>query len=202
MHKIAIYGGTFNPIHNGHVHLARQFAQFLGVDKVLLIPTRVPPHKKVSDLASPQDRLEMCRLASADSIFEACDIEIRRKGPSYTSETLKELQLRYPHCEFYLITGEDMFLTIQNWFEARTIYSLVTLCAAPRSFQGLQTLLEYAKILEQNGAKTIVKDIEYLPISSTMVRDAVRKGESISELVPPAVADYIMGNNLYLECVK
>ena len=202
MRKIAIYGGTFNPIHNGHVHLAKQFAEFLNVDKVLLIPTHVPPHKQVGDLASAKDRLEMCRLASTDSLFEASDIEIKREGPSYTSDTLQELKKANPHAKFYLITGEDMFLTIQNWHESQIIYSLATLCAAPRSLKGLQPLINFAKILEQNGAETIVKNIDYLPISSTMVRDAVKKGESMAELVPAAVADYILGNNLYLECVK
>jgi len=202
MRKIAIYGGTFNPIHNGHVHLAKQFAQILGVEKVLLIPTRMPPHKRVRNLASSHDRLEMCRLASSDSILEASDIEIRRQGPSYTSDTLRELKTSNPDSELYLITGEDMFLTIQKWHEPQILYSLSTICAAPRSPQGLQPLLDYAGILQQNGAKTIVKNIEYLPISSTMVRDAVKRGESITKLVPSAVAEYILGNNLYLERVK
>jgi nicotinate-nucleotide adenylyltransferase len=200
--RVAVYGGTFNPIHNGHVHLAEQFARILGVDKVLLIPTREPPHKIPTDLASERDRLEMCRLATANKLFETSDIEIRRPAPSYTSDTLRELKAMYPHSELFLLTGEDMFLTIQNWHEPQTIYSLATLCAAPRSVEGLPRLLEHAELLKRGGAKTIVENIEYLPISSTMVRNAVKNGESIAGLVPPAVAEYILGNNLYLERAK
>jgi nicotinate-nucleotide adenylyltransferase len=200
--RIAVYGGTFNPIHNGHIHLAEQFARILAADKVLLIPAREPPHKIAVDLASARDRLEMCRLASADTLFEASDIEIKRSAPSYTSDTLLELKAAYPHSELFLITGEDMFLTIQNWHEPQTIYSLATLCAAPRSAEGLPRLLEHADFLKRSGAKTAVENIEYLPISSTMVRNAVKNGKSIAGLVPPAVAEYILGNNLYLERVK
>jgi nicotinate-nucleotide adenylyltransferase len=88
MRRIAIFGGTFNPIHNGHIHLAMQYARILGVEKVLLIPTKTPPHKIPVDLASSEDRLEMCRLASENRIFEVSDIEIKRLGPSYTADTL------------------------------------------------------------------------------------------------------------------
>ncbi len=199
MRKIAVYGGTFNPIHNGHIHLAKQFARLLGIDRVLLIPTRVPPHKQPPDLASAQDRLAMCRLASQDEIFEVSDLEIRREGPSYTAETLMKLKKENPSSEFYLITGEDMFVTIQSWYKPQIIYSLAILCAAPRSTQGLQSLQNHARRLERMGARTMIKDIDYLPISSTMVRRAVQNGESISGLVPPAVEDYIRKNNLYLE---
>ncbi len=200
--KIAIFGGTFNPVHNGHIHLAMRFANLLGVEKVLLIPTKTPPHKIAVDLVSSEDRLAMCRLVSKNSIFEVSDIEVRRAGPSYTADTLKQLKLIYPDSEFYFITGEDMFLTIQSWYEPKVIYSLATLCAAPRSRDGLENLKRHAAILERYGAKTVIGNIDYLPISSTMVRDAVKQGKSITELVPAAVADYIMENNLYLESVQ
>jgi nicotinate-nucleotide adenylyltransferase len=107
--------------------------------------------------------------------------------------------LVYPDSEFYFITGEDMFLTVQNWYQPEVIYSLATLCAAPRSSEGLENLKKHAAFLEWCGAKTIIANIDYLPISSTMVREAVKQGQSIAELVPAAVADYILGNNLYLE---
>lgn len=199
MQKIAIFGGTFNPVHNGHIHLAKQFAQMLNAEKVLLIPSHVPPHKQAKDLASAKDRLEMCRLAAEDTLFEVSDIEIKRQGLSYTSDTLRELKQTYPDSELYLITGEDMFLTLESWHEAQAIYKLATLCAAPRSETGLQRLVDYAETLQRDGAKTVVKNIKYLPISSTMVRNAVKNGTSITGLVPPVIADYIFENNLYLE---
>ncbi|MBW7573577.1 nicotinate (nicotinamide) nucleotide adenylyltransferase [Caproiciproducens faecalis] len=199
MQKIAVFGGTFNPIHNGHIHLAKQFAQRIGAQKVLLIPTYQPPHKRAPDLAPGQDRLEMCRLACEESNFEVSDMELRRGGSSYTADTLRELKKTNPDSELYLITGEDMFLTLKHWYEAQTIFRLAVLCAAPRSSDGLQPLLDYAKILEKEGARTFIRDIEYLPISSTMVRNAVRDGQNIADLVPPKVADYIAENKLYLE---
>lgn len=198
MQKIAIFGGTFNPIHNGHIHLAKQFALQLGVDKVILIPTCVPPHKQAPDLASAQDRLAMCVLAAAEDLFEVSDIEMKRSGPSYTADTLRELKLTYPDSEFYLITGEDMFLTLERWHKSQTIFDLAVLCAAPRSSDGLEKLREYAGMMQQHGAKTNIQNIEYLPISSTMVRDAVKRGENIAGLVPTLVADYIAENKLYL----
>ena len=198
MQKIAIFGGTFNPIHNGHIHLAKQFALQLGVDKVILIPTCVPPHKQAPDLASAKDRLAMCGLAATGGLFEVSDIEMKRSGPSYTADTLRELKLTYPDSEFYLITGEDMFLTLEKWYKSQTIFSLAVLCAAPRSSDGLEKLRKYAGMMQQHGAKTNIQNIEYLPISSTMVRDAVKRGESIAGLVPSLVADYIVENKLYL----
>lgn len=199
MQKIAVFGGTFNPIHNGHIHLVKQFAQRIGAEKVLLIPTYQPPHKRALNLASSKDRLQMCRLACEKSLFEVSSMELKRKGPSYTADTLLELKKIYPASELYLIMGEDMFLTLKKWYEAETIFRLAVLCAAPRSSDGLQPLLDCAADFERNGARTFIQNIEYLPISSTMVRDAVQNGKSIAGLVPPKVADYIAKNKLYLE---
>lgn len=199
MQKIAVFGGTFNPIHNGHIHLIKQFAQRIDAEKVLLIPTYQPPHKCVPDLAPSNDRFQMCRLACEESIFEVSSMELKRKGPSYTADTLRELKKIYPASELYLITGEDMFLTLKKWYEAETIFRLAVLCAAPRSSDGLQPLLDCAENFERSGARTFIQNIEYLPISSTMVRDAVQNGKSIAGLVPPKVADYIAKNKLYLE---
>lgn len=199
MQKIAIYGGTFNPIHNGHLHLARQFARLLGLDRILLVPARVPPHKEAPDLAAAEDRLAMCRLAAQDPVFFVSDAELRREGPSYTSDTLVQLKKENPDSELYLLMGEDMFLTVQDWHRPEILYSLSTLCAAPRSTDGLRRLSGHARALERSGAKTELCNIEYLPISSTMVRRAVKTGQSIAGLVPPEVETYILSRRLYLE---
>lgn len=199
MRKIAVYGGTFNPIHNGHIHVAKQFARLLGVEHVLLIPTMVPPHKEAPDLAPAEDRLAMCRLAEPQTLFQVSDLELRREGPSYTADTLKELKQLYPNSELYLLMGEDMFLTVQNWWHPEVLYALSTLCAAPRSASGTKNLMEHAKLLERSGARSYIADIEYLPVSSTMVRSAVKHGQRISELVPSPVERYIYEHHLYLE---
>ncbi|WP_411677754.1 nicotinate-nucleotide adenylyltransferase [Caproicibacter sp.] len=199
MRKIAVMGGTFNPIHNGHLHLVRRFQQIIGADRVLLIPTGTPPHKIAPNLAPARDRLEMCRLAVLSDGFEVSDMEIRRIGPSYTSDTLLAVKRENPDAELFFITGEDMFLTLHDWHEPEVIYSLATVCSAPRSSRGCSALRSYAERVVKNGAKTMICDIQYLPISSTMVRDAVRRGEDLLDYVPTAVANYIYHHHLYSE---
>ena len=125
--KTGIYGGTFNPIHNGHLHIVEEFRRGLGLDRVLLIPTRVPPHKAAPDLASAGERFAMCRLAAQGKPWlELSDIEMRREGKSYTAETLEELSALYPQDQFYLLMGEDMFLTLGRWYRPETIFSLAS----------------------------------------------------------------------------
>ena len=199
MQKIAILGGTFNPIHNGHLHLVRQFAQIIQADRVVLIPTRTPPHKIAPNLAPAQDRLEMCRLAVEQDGFEVSDMEVKREGLSYTSDTLLELKQAYPHAQLFFITGEDMFLTLEQWHKPEIVYSLATICAAPRSRQGCEALNQYAEKVGKLGAKTMICNIDYLPISSTMVRRAVHQRKDILAFVPKPVADFIYKHHLYLE---
>ena len=197
--KTGIYGGTFNPIHKGHLHIVEAFRKGLGLDRVLLIPTRVPPHKAAPDLASPQDRFAMCQLAiQGQPWLELSDMEMRREGKSYTAETLEELSALYPQDQFYLLMGEDMFLTLGRWYRPETIFSLASVCTTPRSPDGLDALRQ--KALEYTGqfqARCFLEHIPYLPISSTQVRQAVARGEDISGLVPQAVAAYMKERGLY-----
>lgn len=197
--KTAVYGGTFNPIHNAHIHLASEFAKRVGFDRVILIPANIPPHKRVKELASGKDRLAMCKLAAEEYGLEVSDIELQRQGPSYTVDTLEELHQKYPEDELYLLTGEDMFLTLMQWRCPLRILELAVICAAPRSREGMPRLEACAKQLQANGGRTILENVEYLPVSSTMVREAVKKGESVNTLVPVPVAEYIRQNHLYEE---
>lgn len=197
--KTGIYGGTFNPIHKGHLHIVEAFRKGLGLDRVLLIPTRVPPHKAAPDLASAGERFAMCRLAAQGKPWlELSDIEMRREGKSYTAETLEELSALYPQDQFYLLMGEDMFLTLGRWYRPETIFSLTSVCTTPRSPDGLDALRQ--KALEYTGqfqARCFLEHIPYLPISSTQVRQAVARGEDVSGLVPQAVAAYMKERGLY-----
>ena len=197
--KTGIYGGTFNPIHNGHLHIVEEFRRGLGLDRVLLIPTRVPPHKAAPDLASAGERFAMCRLAAQGKPWlELSDIEMRREGKSYTAETLEELSALYPQDQFYLLMGEDMFLTLGRWYRPETIFSLASVCTTPRSPDGLDALRQ--KALEYTGqfqARCFLEHIPYLPISSTQVRQAGARGEDVSGLVPQAVAADMKARGLY-----
>lgn len=196
--KTGVYGGTFNPIHRGHVHILGEFIKRLGLQKVLLIPDGTPPHKIASGLASPGDRLEMCRLASLGlGVVEVSPMELERPGKSFTSDTLTELHRLYPEDELCFLMGEDMFLTVDRWHEAGTIFRLAVLCASPRSPQGLERLMEKQSELEAMGARCRVEDIPFLDISSTRVRELCGAGEDISGLVPDEVARYIEDRRIY-----
>ena len=123
--KIGILGGTFSPIHDGHLRLARIYQQELGLEKMLLIPTYQPPHKQTDHLPDGEHRCRMAELASEGLPgFEVSDIEIRRGGKSYTVDTLTELRELYPEGEFYLLTGSDMFCTVLDWHRGAELVKL------------------------------------------------------------------------------
>ncbi|MDD5952564.1 MAG: nicotinate-nucleotide adenylyltransferase [Oscillospiraceae bacterium] len=197
MGKLGIFGGTFNPIHNGHLHIARCFQEQLALDSVMLIPSKRPTHKAAPDLASSYDRLMMCRLATAGTPFTVSDMEITRKTASYTVYTLEALREKHPLDTLYLLMGEDMFLTLLDWKAPERICALAVCCVAPRSEDGRERLLSYGKKLEQIGGQYRLLDIPFLPISSTQVRDRLRNGLPISDLVPPRVAHYLREHPIY-----
>lgn len=130
--RIGIYGGTFNPPHSGHVHLARTLAQALGLERVLIIPANLPPHKQAHELASGADRMEMCRLAFPDEPFEISGLELSRGGKSYTCDTLAALQKQYGNAEFYLFMGTDMLLSFHQWRNPGEILRMCRLAVAAR----------------------------------------------------------------------
>lgn len=199
--NIGIYGGTFNPIHNGHVHLVQAFSKALALDKVLLIPTFSPPHKQPGALAGAQQRLEMCALAAqtiAGVSVQVSDIEIHRAGKSYTADTVRELRAQYPLDRLYLLMGEDMFLTLQDWWQPEVLFQNCVVCAAPRSHTHAEKLQLHAQwLMERYGAQVALVQIPYLPLSSTDIRKKLREGGDVSALVPPGVAAYIRENKLY-----
>jgi len=199
MERIGVLGGTFNPIHNGHLQLARWFIKSLSLDRVLLVPVKSPPHKGEVELASAQQRLEMCRLAVADETkIDVSDVEIMRGGVSYTVDTLKALARQYKDIKFYFLTGADMFLTLENWHDFSQIPQLAALCATARHTGELDALCNYAKYLEhQYGAECHIENMPVLEVSSTQIRSLVASGNDASALIPVRVYDYILANNLY-----
>lgn len=199
MKKIAMFGGTFNPVHNGHIELALCAVRQLNLDKVLLIPTHTPPHKRYREEITARQRWEMCRLAvDGYKNLEVSDLEIRRPGASYTVNTLRELHQNFPDAEIYLITGADMFLTVQNWKSAADIFSLAVICGVPRDQEKEKTLKEHEAVLRREfGAKTALLHMPLIPISSTEIRERIRNNLSIGEWVPPRVERYIREHHLY-----
>lgn len=197
--KIAVFGGSFDPMHNGHIALSQAFAEVLALDKILVIPAYMSPFKQQQKgAATPQQRLTMCRLALEDyPNTEVSDVELQREGPSYTADTLQVLSERYPDSELFLITGADAFMTLQDWKEPQTIFRLATICTVPRNEATADTLRQQAAALQALGAKTVVADIHVMPVSSTEIRRRVRSGEPLTGLVPERVERYIHDNGLY-----
>ncbi len=197
--RIGIFGGTFNPPHYGHIRLAEEMKTAASLDKILIIPTSTPPHKVSSDLASEEDRFEMCRLMFCKEYFEVSDIEIKRKGKSYSIDTVTELKSIYPDDELFLIIGSDMLLSFHKWYRYGDILNNVTLCVATREDDiSYDELISYAEeVLHLTTDGYLISPITAFVCSSTEVRNKIRAGENTDSLLPREIRDYIMENNLY-----
>lgn len=192
----AIFGGSFNPIHNDHIKLALQFAEEFSLDQVTLIPTFTTPLKDNSEIADGLHRYRMCCLATeAYPQLEVSDIELRRGGMSYTSDTVAALKNDVD--ELFLIVGADMYVTLDKWHDFRCIFENATILVAPRNELDFDSLKEKYEEFRAYGCRTLISHSYVGPLSSTAVRAAVKAGESIDEMVDSRVAEYIENNNLY-----
>lgn len=199
MSRIGILGGTFNPIHNGHIQMAKYSHDAAKLDKVILMPTFVPPHKESANLVSCEHRFNMCRLASAELPYaEVSDFEIKLEGKSYTYRTLELLKLQNKNDEFFFIVGADMFLSMQNWKNPEIIFELATVIAIPRDKDSVSQLSNhYENVLKKMGAKAIVLKDSVLTVSSTYIRDNIDNQSALQSLIDSRVYNYIKENNLY-----
>lgn len=199
MERIAIFGGTFNPIHNGHIRLAGLFREKLSLNRMIFMPTHKTPAKEQTDLASDTDRLEMCRLAiKGENGFEVSDYEIRRGGISYTVHTLRHFRGLYPSAELYFVMGSDMFLTLEKWYCFEEILSLAGILTASRHAEEYARLTQHAEVLEKYGARTIILDAPPLEISSTQIRNLAKDGKDFTCYLQESVVQYIRNKKMYL----
>ena len=201
MKQIAILGGTFDPIHNGHLKLAENaYAQF-SLDEVWFMPAPNPPHKTGRRITDYRDRFAMVELAIKPyKGFVCSDYETRREGKSYTSETVAELTADYPDCQFHFVLGADSFYEFQNWHEPGTILKYVSLIVADRDYaKNHASLGEQAAFLkEQFGARVQFIHAPEVDISSEYIRSLYAAGKKkAARLTPPAVAEYIAAHHLY-----
>ena len=195
--KIGIFGGAFNPVHNGHLQLMNSYLDALMLDKIILIPTAVPPHKTAEQLISGEDRLNMVSLAvKGNDRLEVSDIEFRREGKSYTYITVCELKKLYAEDELFLIVGSDQFLYFPNWYQSEELLKLVTVCTSARNQGEYKALLDF-KNDNENMQHCIVSDFEVFEVSSSEIREKIKNKDSISGLVPTAVEEYIKEHRLY-----
>ncbi|MGC4175011.1 nicotinate-nucleotide adenylyltransferase [Demequina sp.] len=186
--RLGILGGTFDPVHIGHLAAASQVHHDLGLDRVLLVPANAQPLKP-APIASGSDRLAMCHAAIAnDPRFETSDVDLVRGGATYSVDTLGDLRKAHPGAEFFFITGADSLATLPQWKNYEILVTLAT-------FVGVQ---RPGHSLEQLDAPHVLVDVPALAVSSTNVRDRVRAGAPIRYLVPDAVAQYVEDHQLYL----
>jgi nicotinate-nucleotide adenylyltransferase len=196
--RVGILGGTFNPPHIGHLVCAQEAYREFELDRVLLIPARIPPHKPVEHEPGAHHRLELCRVAVADDErFEVSDLELRRDGPSYTVDTLKELSTEAPNNELFLIVGGDIAAGLPRWREPERVLDLATLSIAKRRGTA-RSSIDTALGGLRGGDRARFFDMPRIGVSSTMVRRRVRSGQPIRYLVPDAVRAYIERHGLYL----
>jgi len=196
--RIGVLGGTFNPPHLAHLVCASEAASQLHLDRVLLMPVARAPHKQAEHDPGAQQRLELCRLAVAgDERLEVCDLEVRRGGPSYTVDTLRELHARTPEDDLTFIVGGDIALGLPSWHEPDGVLRLATLAVAERAGAGRGDIAERLRARFPDAAPPVFFDMPRLDISSSQIRRRVAEGRSIRYLVPDPVAEHIVRGRLY-----
>ncbi len=195
--QIGILGGTFNPPHLGHLVCAEEAYVQLRLERVILVPARIPPHKPVDDEPGVEHRLEMCRVAVEGARWlEVSDLEVQRPGPSYTVDTLEELLSRTPHSELSLIVGADVAVGLPSWRQPERVLSLAVLSVAQRPGTA-RAAVERALGQVPGGDRARFFDMPEIGISSTMLRDRVRAGLPTKYLMPDAVREYIDCHGIY-----
>ncbi len=190
MIKTGIFGGSFDPIHNGHISLARQALRKIGLDEVWMIVSPHNPLKKQENLTDDRVRLEMARLALTDEPqIVVSDYEFHLPRPSYMWNTLEHIQQDYPDRELYLLIGEDNWETFDQWYHHEEILKKYHIVVYPRETS--------SKVPHRRHRHLRYLRAKLLPVSSTMIREKVKNGESIEGLVPAEIADFIEKNDLY-----
>jgi nicotinate-nucleotide adenylyltransferase len=221
LQRIGLFGGTFNPIHRGHIHAADIVAKKFPLHKIILIPSALPPHKAPDNLAGAEDRLEMIRLAAADQVtLHVSDVEISRSGPSYTIDTVAYYQEHFSsQIKLYLIVGIDAFLEIETWKSYAELLKKIPFIVmsrpraeSPGGTLDVDLIQEYLTrtvstkyifsstdaCFEHPDKKPIfILDIKPLDISSTDIRFRIKHNRSVRSLVPEAVEAYIQTRGLY-----
>lgn len=201
MKKIGIMGGTFDPIHSGHLMLGKQAYEEYDLDCVWYMPSRQPPHKKDRHITSPADRLEMVRLAVESTPFFACsDFELcRTEGNTYTADTLLLLKQAYPDTEFYFIVGADSIFDIEKWYHPEIVMKNAVILAADRACGHddvpFNRQIEY--LTKKYDARICRLHSKRMDVSSQLLRQKIQNGEQVSGYIPDPVVQFIRERRLY-----
>lgn len=197
--KIAIYGGAFNPVHIGHIEIVNQITKNFDFDKIIIIPSKISPHKSNKELANDVDRINMCKLAF-DHVknCEVSDIEIKRNKISYTVDTLTDLKTKYPFDEFYLVCGSDMFLSLLSWRKPEKIFKMSNILTFRRSDEDIKKMIAYKNRIDSLCENVIICEVDIPPFSSTDIRNAIKENSPFQSYVTKEVYSYIKNNKLYI----
>jgi len=202
---VGILGGTFNPPHLGHLAVARHALQELELERVVLMPARLAPHKPAAEDPGPEHRLRMCELLlEGQRSLSACALELEREGPSYTVDTLTTIHASHQQAQLTFIMGADTARTLPSWREPSRLLQLTDLAVAARPSSARRGVLEIvARLSAGSGAQRPAAervhflDMPAIEISSSMARARAARGEPIEDLVGPPVAQYIAEQGLY-----
>lgn len=197
--QIGIMGGTFDPIHNGHIEMAKKCLEYFELDEVIFLPAGDPPHKQGYAVTDKHKRLEMTRLAVKDMPgFSVSDIEIERQGYTYTIDSLRELGGLYKDARFFYIIGADTLSELYTWKDIEEVARLTKFLVVGRSNIPVSALHNAAaRVREDFGGQLLDAQFTGPDMSSTLIRDLARKGMALEGYVPAEVARYIRENNIY-----
>jgi nicotinate-nucleotide adenylyltransferase len=211
--RVGLLGGTFNPIHIGHLRAAEEVREILALEKIYFIPAAMPPLKDMTKIASPDSRIKMVEIAiRGNPFFELSDVEIKREGTSYTVDTLGYFVSNFPEFEFYFILGTDLFPEMDTWKEYKKLFELSNFAVITRPGfphtdsipPALKDDFQYHKneggvifYMHKSSKLLALVQIEGIQISATRIRNLLNKNRSIKYLVPLEVEEYILENRLY-----
>jgi len=195
--KIAIFGGSFNPIHNGHIEVALRAMEECRLSKVIFLPNAVPPHKDEKELVLPEHRYNMVKLAiSSYNRFDVSDYEMAKTTPSYTIDTMRYMRSEY-NADLYFIIGADSLYTLNTWKMYSDLIKECKFIVADRNCNEGSDIYKAADKIVSSGGSVNILSMPKFDVTSTFIRKAISSGKDVSEYVPWCVINYIKINNLY-----